>query len=508
MSEMSEEFKSRKIRLATGIVVVALYLALALGSSLTKAPWHDEGQFANAAWNLATSGFMGTTVLDASVPWLKGIGRHTYWVMPLYLVNLAGWFKLFGLSLFSMRLLSVVWGLVALGSWYSMMKSLTGERTVALLTLSLLAFDYIFLMNASTGRMDMMCAALGWAACAVFLRLRETRFPLAVLLSQALVVAGGLTHPNGILPFAGLLFLTLYFDWRRVNLRVIALAAVPYLVGAGLWGWYVLQDREAFVAQFGGNVGGFSGMSGNVNRWVGLTAPWTGFRLEITERYLNAFGLAPHSQGVARLKILVLLVYLAGLAGALSVRRLRQHTATRTVLLLFAIYFVLMALVEGHKSDIYLVHSVPLLAALLALWLTWCWRERALPRPLLAGVLAGFVILQAGGVAYLIRQNHYESKYMPVVNFLRSRGGEGRLLTGSAELGFELGFDRLTDDAWLGYYNGARPDVIVFNRRYEEIDEIFRRAQPEVHRHIEHRLEREYQKVFEFAPYWKVYERR
>lgn len=507
---MAMIFKSRKSHLLLIAVVVALYLALAIGASLTKAPWHDEGQFANPALNLAARGFMGTTVLDASVPWLKGIGQHTYWVMPLYLVNLAAWFKLFGFSLLSMRALSVGWGLVALGSWYSIMKSLTGERRVALLTLSLLALDYIFLMNASTGRMDMMCAALGWAACAVFLRLRERHFPLAVVLGQALVVAGGLTHPNGILAFAGLLFLTLYFDRRRINPRVVALAALPYLLGAAGWGWYVLQDREAFLAQFGGNVGGFSGMSGDVNRWVGLTAPWTGIKLEITERYLNAFGLAAHSQGVARLKLLVLLIYLAGLVGVLSARRLRQHTAARTVLLLFAIYFVLMALVEGHKSDIYLVYSVPLLVALLALWLAWCWRERALPRWLLAGTMAGFLMLQAGGVAYLTRQNHYESKYQPVVNFLKGRGEQqpGRRLTGSSELAFELGFDRLTDDVWLGYYSGARPDVIVVNRRYEEIDEIFRKTQPEVHRHIEQRLGREYEKVFEFAPYWKVYERR
>lgn len=501
--------KSRKSYLFVIGVVVALYLALALGASLRKAPWHDEGQFANAAWNLASNGFMGTTVLDASVPWMKGIGQHTYWVMPLYLVNLAGWFKVFGFSALSMRALSVAWGLVALGSWYSIMKSLTGERVVALLTLSILALDYIFLMNASTGRMDMMCAALGWAACAVFLRLRERRFTLAVLLSQTLVVAGGLTHPNGILAFAGVLFLTLYFDWRRINPRIVALAALPYLLGAAGWGWYALQDREAFLTQLRGNVGGFSGMSGTVNRWVGLSAPWTGFKLEITERYLNAFGMAAHSQGIARLKILVLLVYLAGLAGVLFTRRLRQHTAARTVLLLFALYFVLMALLEGHKSDIYLVHSVPLLAALLALWLAWCWRERVLPRALLVAAMAGFLILQAGGVAYLSQQNHYESRYLPVVKFLQGRENrQGRSLTGSSELAFELGFDRLTDDPWLGYYNGARPDVIVFNRRYEEIDGIFQKAQPEVHWHIEQQLGREYEKVFEFAPYWKVYERR
>ncbi|MBA2736159.1 MAG: hypothetical protein H0U50_05130 [Pyrinomonadaceae bacterium] len=62
--------------------------------------------------------------------------------------------------------------------------------------------------------MDMMSASLGFIGIAAFLLLRERNLTLAVLLSQTFVVLSGLTHPNGIIAFFGLLFLTFYFDFR------------------------------------------------------------------------------------------------------------------------------------------------------------------------------------------------------------------------------------------------------------------------------------------------------
>src|SRR5436309_2288758 len=83
------------------------------------------------------------------------------------------------------------------------------------LTAALLAVDYSFVMGASFGCMDLMCAALGFAGLAAYLSLREKHFAWAVLVSHTLVAASGLTHFMGILHFAGLVFLTLYFDRRR-----------------------------------------------------------------------------------------------------------------------------------------------------------------------------------------------------------------------------------------------------------------------------------------------------
>src|ERR1035438_17645 len=100
---------------------------------------------------------MGTTVLDpASSTWksvqLTGIDRHTYWVMPLNLLANAAAFRVFGFSVYSMRLLSLCWGFLALAAWAVILWKLTADRFLILASLGLIAIDYHFLMQASDGR--------------------------------------------------------------------------------------------------------------------------------------------------------------------------------------------------------------------------------------------------------------------------------------------------------------------------------------------------------------------
>ena len=126
--------------------VIAMYLALAAVTAVTKAPTSDEAWFGSPAYNLAFRGFMGTTVLDpgSGTPHLHGrtrvdgIDRYTYWVMPLSLLTQAGWFKLVGFGLLRMRALSILWGLVALVSWWTVFHELSGNRYTALLAVALI----------------------------------------------------------------------------------------------------------------------------------------------------------------------------------------------------------------------------------------------------------------------------------------------------------------------------------------------------------------------------------
>jgi 4-amino-4-deoxy-L-arabinose transferase-like glycosyltransferase len=496
----------RRSRTIAGLllVVAALHLALAVGSALTKRPWSDEAWFASPALNLATKGFMGTTVLETEGLWLRGIERRTYWVMPLYLVGQAGWYRLVGFSLLKMRLLSAVWGLVALAAWWQIVRALFGSRRLAVLAAALLACDYIFVMAASFGRMDMMSAALGSAAFAAYLTLRERRLGWAVFAGHALTALSGLTHPHGgVLTFAGLLFLTLYFDRARLRPAHLAVAFAPYFVGALCWGGYVLQDPPTFWAQFKGN----ATTSGRAST---LAAPLTGFRREVTERYLVAYGLGPHSAGHSgpiRLKALVLAAYLCALAGALAVPSLRRERGVRALLVLAAVYFVALAVGDGQKLSYYLIYPVPIYTALVAVWLRWCWGRGRAGRAFAAACVAGLVALQAGGVLYRMRVNTYGRQFAPAVAYLREHTDARTLVMGSAELGFGLGFDRnLVDDIRLGYYSGKRPDVIVIEEIYEQNIRDYQAREPDVYRHITQLLE-QYRPVYDESGY-RVYVRR
>lgn len=501
---MTTFLENKKVFLAVILGALALFMALAIGNAIAERPQIDEGMFADPALNLSTKGFMGTTVLETQNSPLLRIDQRTYWVMPLYLVNLAGWFKIFGLSVLSMRSLSAVWGLVAIVSWFFIMLKLSGDRRIAVLTLVLLAFDYTFINGAAMGRMDMMSAALGFAAIATYLCLRERNLKLAVILSQSLIVMNGLTHPNGILAFAGLLFLTLYYDRKSINWRHVGLALIPYLVGGVTFGLWVMQDFPAFKSQFIDN----ALMTGRLG---GFRRPWMGVVREFTDRYPHAYGLGGRSKGhtgPVYLKSLVLVAYAVGVVGALltpSIRRKKNYCA---LLILTAIYFLIMALLDGQKETTYLVHLIPMYLALLAVWVHWLWMKRLVPAPLIVVGLCGLIALQIGGALLRVKQDTYHRFYMPAIDFLKQNTNEQTTIMGSSALGFGLGFpDNFVDDGRFGYKSGKRPDIIVFG---EEAELSFREAEtfyPHLPPYIKKLLSEDYRLIYE-NPSFKIYARR
>src|SRR5580704_4832474 len=185
--------RSRGLLIAASAVTLACFLIAAISLAKAKIPWCDEGWFANPAYNLAFHGNMGTDVLEPSGhylnAYLSGIERHTYVVPPLYLVNLAGWYRLFGFSLLPTRLLSLFWACVALGALFSLVFSLTRRPWLAFLSAALTSLDVLFLWGAVDGRMDMMCSALGLTAIAVYLLLRERNLNHAIFWSHGLAAA-------------------------------------------------------------------------------------------------------------------------------------------------------------------------------------------------------------------------------------------------------------------------------------------------------------------------------
>ena len=104
--------ENRSFYVLTGIIVFSLLLAT--GAALTRRPWCDEAWFASPSYNLAHHGFMGMTILDPHgfihTPYVQGVDRYTFWVMPGYLLLQAAWYKLVGLSVFSMRATSICGG--------------------------------------------------------------------------------------------------------------------------------------------------------------------------------------------------------------------------------------------------------------------------------------------------------------------------------------------------------------------------------------------------------------
>lgn len=503
-AKLSVFVANNKFYIAIAAIALVLSVGLAFGNAYAERPQIDEGMFASPALNLATKGFMGTTVMETQNSPLLRINQRTYWVMPMFLLNSALWIKLFGFSLLTVRSLSIVWGLIGMISWFFIMLKLSGDKRIALLTFVLIAFDYTFLNGAAMARMDMMSASLGFAAIASYLCLRERNLNLAILLSQSLVVLSGLTHSNGAIAFAGLLFVTLYFDRKGITWRHVVIALIPYLVGASVFGFWIMKDFAAFRAQFVDN----AVMKGRLG---GFRAPWMGVIREFTERYPHGYGLGARSEGhggPVYLKSLILVAYAIGVVGALATPSIRRNRNYRALLILAGIYFLFMALLDGQKETPYLIHIIPIYMALLAVWLHWAWTTHLVPTPLIALGVIGLIGLQVGGAALRIKQDTYHKLYVPAIDFLKQNTNSQMTIMGTSALGFGLGFpDNLLDDGRFGYASGKRPDIIVYA---EESEQSMREAQffyPKLPPYTNKLLSEEYRLIYE-NPSFKIYKRR
>src|SRR5215831_9256106 len=244
------------------LAIALLFVILAGVRIATKRPWVDEAWFTGPALDLTTNGRFGTPVLDPTGSHLSlykpgavltGIDRHTYWIMPLYPLTLAIWGKAFGFSVFSIRVPSLLWGLLLLGSVWVMVRRFGGSEGAAALATAILAVEFGFVDSGSDGRMDMMSAALGFAGLAAYLSLRERNLLRAVLAGHALCAASLFTHPNGMFAAASLMICILWLDLRQISVKLAGVIAAPYVVGMLAWGVYILRAPAEFIAQFGAN---------------------------------------------------------------------------------------------------------------------------------------------------------------------------------------------------------------------------------------------------------------
>jgi hypothetical protein len=484
--------------------ILLLFIVLAVVSAHVNLPGTDEAWFASPALNLIVHGHFGTSVLDPTAAFRKndltGIDRHTYWIVPLYPLAQAAWDRVAGFGLMQVRYFSAVWGLVVMWAWYRILTIVSGDRRVAALALGLMAVDFTFVLAASWGRMDMMAAALGSAGLAAFLSLREKHLVRAILVSHACVAAAGLSHPQALGYFAGLVALTLYRDWRRIRFAHAMAACVPYLVGAAGWGLYILQAPHDFLLQFGGNAAG---------RGVPLYDPAALLYGQFVKRFWYMFGMAPDTRGLSHMKVLILAVYAAGLLGVLCNREIRRHAGYRALLVTGGVTWLVMMAIDSEAQSFYLVHFVLWLIAFTAIGAVWYWDRRSVPRWALAAVVALLLAVQFATLARRVSQRAYSTVYLATTDYLKQHAKAQDIVMGSAELAFELGFDgNLVDDPRLGYRSGKRPSFIVIDHnRYEEWIPQYEQREPRTYRYIHEMMAREFHQVVDNAGY-KVYARK
>ena len=440
--------------LAGGAMLV--FLALSIGHSLTRCPWWDEGCYFDIALSFRNFGHLGSSVLDPH-GWLDfpGVHQYTYTQLPLYFIMLGTWLRLVPTTVVWMRFFSVMWGCVFVASWFVVVRSLSRNEPLALLVASVVALDYVSLIKASEGRMDMMCAALGVAGLASYFRFRDSNWTLGVLLAACFGAASLFCHPMGAIMNVAIAAMVL-LDWRRIKVGALLAASLPYVIGAAGCLYYIYRAPEVFLAQ---------SKAVSEYRTTGLGALLPNLWSDASKRYIRYYyeGYA----GIAKLKIVSLIFPVAGVVGLLADRNLRSHAVAKRLLLLACIGYVGVAVLDNLKVNHYLIFSVPAMAACGAVWVHGQWQKGGRGRFLACFLLAAYIAANIGGIGYKIYRNDYRNLYDPAIAAIRRSLPPGGLVMGGSELGFGLGFGPpLVDDRYLGFFSGQVPDVVAIDEYY------------------------------------------
>jgi 4-amino-4-deoxy-L-arabinose transferase-like glycosyltransferase len=441
-------------------VVVSVFAVLSCGVTFTRRPWCDEGWFADIAYNVMHRGVMGLTLLDSHgfvfAPTVEGIDRYTYWILPGYTIAQSAWYSVVGFSVFTMRLLSVLFGCVALVSWYVVVRYISGRERVALTSVLVLALDQNFIMSGASGRMDMMCAALGLSACAIYLRLRA-RINYAIFAAACILAAALMTHPNAIFGAMLLTLIVVAYDRAHIGVATLSIAALPFLIVLSVWAIYVLQAPTVFESQ----------MKAQFNiphRFEIHLNVLEQFRHEFVARYAHAYHLAEKSLAFKSTGLIVIL-YAAGSLGLLCISSLRRHAGVRVIAMFLLSAFTLLSCLQDNWY--YLVYILPAFAVAVAFCADWALRRHTVNIHILLAAAAVIVDLNLMPVGFRILHNDYHGRYGAAVEYLKNNSHANDLIMGSGELAFELGFDgRVVDDCRLGFLSGRRPEYIVLEAQY------------------------------------------
>ncbi len=492
------------------LAIIIAFVILSVTAAFTLLPQPDEAAYANPGYNLDYNGYFGMTVYEVhSIHMPVSVTTRIYSMSPFYFVITAVLYKLVGFGLGQVRLLSVVFGLVGIISWYVIVRRLCGSVTAGLVAMAAVAVDYFYVLGAAHGRMDMTCAGLGAACLASYLELRQRSLWIAVFVSHVFATMSIVTHPVGLLYWLALVFLILKLDRKALSWRVIVAGAAPCVAGMALWGAFILKDVPAFRDQMQAELGVLNAVFDEPG--LSSIGPIRSLQLELKHRYLAPYGLLPGSPPASRIKAIVLAAYLAAVAAVFLLGRLRRQKGLLELAVLTLIAAAYLTFVSPSKYAYYLPFVTMFLAAtygavLCAVDEIYGWKSR--------GIIAGLLIvggIQVTGLAYKIHQDPYHHAYLPVIEVIKANTTARSVVIGTGELWFGLAPDRyIIHDQALGAVTGSVPRVFVMDSVFEQLFEAARAHHSRTYDHIKQLLntsqiiyQNEYYKVYlnEAAPY-------
>ena len=376
--------EKRAVAVEAGFVLLAcaLFLAFVLPNLANHpAPTDDEIWILSASHKLATEGVFGTDLFAG----FYRADEVYFFNMPLHHLVLAAVFKIAGTSVLAGRLVSVAYGLAAIGLVFLFGRRLQGVAggmlaTGLLLFLRLnIGFDTGLPLQetARSIRYDLAPVPFTLAACLVVLRPTPRRAVAAgVLLSLATLMQ--FYAAFFLLPVC--LYLLLEAGPLRERVKLLLLVAAAAAV--------VALPYAAYIAP---NLDEFEGQTSTLERRIKFTDP--GFYVRNVERESKRFPFswislreALTDRPSSKAAILIGLPLSAAAAGW---RALKERTREQRLLFfILAVVPLEYAVLEAQKIYFYWIGFMPFLCIGLASLLLWALDYARANRP--AALLEGF----------------------------------------------------------------------------------------------------------------------
>jgi hypothetical protein len=177
---------------------------------LDKAPdiMEDEPWYANTAYNFSQGDWFTNT----------NSGHQGGDVFILYTFILGIGIKLFGLTLYVTRMISVLAGIIALWGLISILKSLKIPKVTTILTLLMFIFSNVTYVVFRTTRPEGWLLALGIWSVFYLIKFHQTNQIKAIIWAASFSAMSFLTHPNGILFLAVTGFYLLIYSIKEKNI--------------------------------------------------------------------------------------------------------------------------------------------------------------------------------------------------------------------------------------------------------------------------------------------------
>lgn len=192
----------------------------------------DEASFMSPAYDLIKKSTFSTSIHKTFLP---GSDRYTYWMPPLFMMSLAAYLKVVGLSMTKAKLFSFI-----CFSASAVVLSFISQNKLNKLWIVTLLFSCPFVLIASsTIRME----AVGFLITCLSILAVKNKYNVVVL--ALLTGASILTHPVFLACGASIaLVVGNRRDWRQLATYVLVtgLAISPWL-------WYISQDPTLFQEQ-------------------------------------------------------------------------------------------------------------------------------------------------------------------------------------------------------------------------------------------------------------------